>query len=131
MATIAGSEGTVKLSNDEIAEIKSYSIELQGETTDSTSFDNGGWRTHKHTLKTWSGTLDAFWDNTDSTGQALLTIGSSVVLGFYYEGETTGDKYLTGTATVTAITRQANVDGLVEAQFSFMGNGVLNDQTVA
>lgn len=133
MGTHAGNEGSVQISSNEIAEVKSWSIEEQGETADSTTFDNtNGWRTHKHTLKGWSGEVECCWDEADTNGQGALTIGSSVTLNLYPEGDdVNGDVYYTGTATVTGISRQASVDGMVEASFSFQGNGALTQSTVS
>lgn len=133
MATHAGIEGTVEIGANAVAEIRSWSIEEQGETADSTSFTNtNGWRTHKHTLKTWSGEVECFWDEADTNGQGALTIGSSVTLNVYPEGDdVNGDVYYTGTATVTGISRQASVDGMVEASFTFQGNGALTESTVS
>lgn len=137
MATHAGIEGTVKLGSNAIAEVRSWSIEEQGDTSDSTTFDNaanangGKWRTHKHTLSGWSGNVECFWDETDTNGQNALTIGASVTLNVYAEGDSTGDIYYSGTATVTSISRSASVDGLVEASFSFQGNGALTQSTVS
>ena len=129
MATHAGIEGTVEIGSDTIAEIRSWSIEEQGETADDTTLSNtSGWRTHLHTLKSWTGQVDCFWDETDSNGQGALTIGASVTLNVFPEGDdVNGDVYYTGTATVTNITRQAAVESVVEASFSFQGNGALTE----
>lgn len=126
MATHTGTEGTVKIGSDAIAEVKSYTLSEEGETADSTTLDNtNGFRTHKHTLKTWSGSIECFWDETDTNGQVALSVGSSVTLNLYPEGDSSGDNYYTGTATVTGVETSAAVDGLVEAKFSFLGNGAL------
>ena len=132
MANHAGNEGTVHIASNVVAEIRSWSLEEQGETADTTTFANaGGWRTHLHTLKGWSGELECYWDETDSNGQGSLTIGASVTLNVYPEGDSSGDVSYSGTATVTGITRQAAVDGIVEAAFSFQGNGQLTEATVS
>jgi hypothetical protein len=48
-----------------------------------------------------------------------------VTVKFYPEGATTGDKYYTGTALVTGISRSASVDGMVDASYSLKGTGAL------
>lgn len=132
MATHTGTEGSVEIGANAIAEVRSYSLTEEGETADTTTLDNtSGWRTHKHTLKAWNGEVEAFWDETDTNGQVALTIGSSVTLNLYPEGSTSGDNYYTGTATVTQAEVSAAVDGIVETKFSFQGNGALTRGDVA
>jgi predicted secreted protein len=81
-------------------------------------------------LTSFSGSLDVFWDETDTSGQGALTIGSEVTLNVYPEGDTSGDTYYTGTAIVTGVSRSASFDGLVEASVSVQGTGALTSTTV-
>ena len=124
MATHTGSEGTVKVGANTIAEIRSYSIEQTADTTEDTTMGDA-WRTHKTTLKAWSGTVDVFWDETDTTGQGALVVGAEVTANFYPEGSTTGDTYLTGTAIVTGKTISASFDGMIESTITLQGTGAL------
>lgn len=127
MPTHTGTEGSVKIDENNIAEVRSWSLSEEGETADTTTLDNtDGWRTHKHTLKAWSGEIEAFWDETDIDGQVSLSRGSSVNLNLYPQGDATGDNYYSGVATVTDANVSAAIDGIVEAKFTFQGNGVLN-----
>jgi predicted secreted protein len=129
MATHKGSEGTVKVGSNAVAEIKSYSIEESADTLEDTSMGDSA-RTYKPSLSNFSGSLDVFWDETDTNGQGALSIGSEVVLNVYPEGDTTGDTYYTGSAIVTGVSRSASFDGLVEASISVQGNGALTSTTV-
>lgn len=124
MATHTGSEGTVKVGANAIAEIRSYSIEQTADTTEDTTMGDA-WRTHKTTLKSWSGTVDVYWDETDTTGQGALVVGAEVTANFYPEGSTTGDMYLTGTAIVTGKTVSASFDGMIESTITLQGTGAL------
>ncbi len=124
MATHTGSEGTVKVGANAIAEIRSYSIEQTADTTEDTTMGDS-WRTHKTTLKSWSGTVDVYWDETDTTGQGALVVGAEVTANFYPEGSTTGDMYLTGTAIVTGKTVSASFDGMIESTITLQGTGAL------
>jgi len=130
MATHTGSEGTVKVGANAIAEIRSYSIEETADTTEDTTMGDS-YRTHKTTLKSWSGSVDVLWDETDTNGQSALVVGSEVTANFYPEGSTTGDAYLTGTAIVTSKSISASFDGMVEASISLQGTGALSTATVA
>jgi predicted secreted protein len=130
MATHTGSEGTVKVGANTIAEIRSYSVEETADTVEDTAMGDS-YRTHKTTLKSWSGSIDVFWDETDTNGQIALTVGSEVTANFYPEGSTSTDAYLTGTAIVTGKTISASFDGMVESTISLQGTGALSASTVA
>jgi predicted secreted protein len=129
MATHKGSEGTVKVGTNAVAEIRSYSIEESADTLEDTSMGDSA-RTYKPSLSNFSGSLDVFWDETDTNGQGALSIGSEVTLNVYPEGDTAGDTYYTGSAIVTGVSRSASFDGLVEASISVQGNGALTATTV-
>jgi hypothetical protein len=130
MATHTGSEGTVRVgATNNILEIRSYSIEETADTAEDTSMGDS-YRTHKTTLKAWSGTVDVFWDELDTTGQGALTVGSEVAIRFMPEGATAGDVYLTGTAIVTGKTVSASFDGMVESTITMQGTGALSYATV-
>ena len=130
MATHKGSEGIVKVgSSNVVAEIRSYSIEESADTLEDTSMGDSA-KTYKASLTSFSGSLDVFWDETDSSGQGALSIGAEVTLNFYPEGDTSGDIYYTGSAIVTGVSRTASYDGLVEASISVQGNGALTESTV-
>jgi predicted secreted protein len=130
MATHKGSEGIVKVGSNSVAEIRSYSIEESADTLEDTSMGDSA-RTYKPSLTSFSGSLDVFWDETDSSGQGALSIGSEVTLNVYPEGDTTGDTYYTGSAIVTGVSRTGAFDGLVEASISVQGNGALTESTAA
>ena len=129
MATHKGSEGTVKVGSNAVAEIRSYSIEESADTLEDTSMGDSA-RTYKPSLTSFSGSLDVFWDETDASGQGALSIGSEVTLNVYPEGDTAGDTYYSGSAIVTGVSRTGSFDGLVEASISVQGNGALTESTV-
>lgn len=129
MATHTGSEGTVKVGSNAVAEIRSFSLEETADTLDDTTMGDTA-RTYKSSLTTFTGSLDVYWDETDTSGQGALTIGASVTLNVYPEGDTSGDTYYSGTAIVTGVTRSASFDGLVEASISVQGSGALTATTV-
>ncbi len=130
MATHAGSEGKVYAGSDQVAEVKSWSMEVTSDTVDA-SIIGTSWRKNQATIKSWSGSFDAFWDETDSDGQGALAVGGTVTLNMYPEGDDSGDTYWTGDVIITSISYSAAFDGLVEASFSFTGTGALSTSTVA
>ena len=118
-----GSEGTVHVGTDAVAEIRSYSVEETADTLETTSMGDAA-RTHLASLTSFSGSLDVYWDETD-TAQIALTVGTSVTIKFYPEGTASSAKYYSGTAIVTGVSRSASFDGLVEASISVQGTGAL------
>ena len=129
MATHKGSEGTVKVGTNAVAEIRSYNIDETADTLEDTSMGDSA-RTYKPSLTSFSGSLDVFWDETDTSGQGALSIGSEVTLNVYPEGDTAGDTYYSGSAIVTGVSRSASFDGLIEASISVQGTGALTETTV-
>lgn len=129
MATHAGSEGTVKSGANAIAEIRSFSLEESADTIEDTTMGDAS-RTYLTGLKTFSGSVDVFWDETDTDGQVSFAVGSSVTLAVYPEGDTSGDTYYSGTAIVTGRTITSSFDGMVEASFTLQGTGALTASTV-
>lgn len=129
MATHAGSEGTVKSGANAIAEIRSFSLEESADTIEDTTMGDAS-RTYLTGLKTFSGSVDVFWDETDTNGQVSFAVGSSVTLAVYPEGDTAGDTYYSGTAIVTGRTITSSFDGMVEASFTLQGTGALTATTV-
>lgn len=130
MATHTGSEGTVRVgATNAVLEIRSYSVEETADTVEDTSMGDS-YRTFKTTLKGWSGSVDVFWDETDTTGQGALTPGSEVNIRFYPEGAVTADVYYTGQAIVTGKTITGSFDGMVESTITVQGTGALTSATV-
>lgn len=130
MAVHKGSEGTVKVGANEILEIRSYSIEESADTLETSTMGDTA-RTYVPSLTTFTGSVDVYWDETDTTGQGALSIGAEVTLNVYPEGDTSADTYYTGSAIVTGVTRTASFDGLVEASITLQGTGALTESTVA
>ena len=129
MATHKGSEGTVHVGSNAIAEIRSYSLDETADTVEDTTMGDAA-RTYLASLTTFSGSIDVFWDETDTDGQVALAVGSSVTLKFYPEGATSGDTYYSGTALVTGKNITASFDGMVEASISVQGTGAITTATV-
>lgn len=129
MATHKGSEGTVKSGANAIAEIRSYTITETADVLEDTTMGDSS-RTYLASLKTFTGSIDCFWDETDTNGQLTLDPGSSVTINIYPEGSSSGDTYYTGTVLITEKSITASFDGMVEASFSFQGTGALSETTV-
>lgn len=129
MATHTGSEGVIKSGANTVAEVRSYTISETGDTIEDTSMGDSS-RTFKAGLKTFTASVEAFWDETDTNGQGSFDVGSSVTLNVYPEGSSSGDVYYTGSAIVTGKTVNGTFDGMVEASFTLQGTGALSETTV-
>jgi len=130
MATHKGSEGTVKFGANAIAEVRTWTINETADTVEDTTMGDSA-RTYKPSLTSWDGSVDVYWDETDTNGQVAATIGAEVTLNVYPEGATSGDAYYSGSAIVTGVSRTASFDGMVEASITFRGTGALTAGTVA
>ncbi len=129
MATHKGSSGLIKVGSATVSEIKSYSLEESADTIETTKMGDAA-RTYLPSLTSFSGSIDCFWDETDTSGQVALAVGASVTLVFYPEGEASGDTYYSGTALVTGKTITGSFDGMVEASISVQGTGAITTTTV-
>tara|TARA_R110000868_G_scaffold313856_3_gene574865 strand:- start:2974 stop:3366 length:393 start_codon:yes stop_codon:yes gene_type:complete len=130
MSTFSGKDGVIKSGSNAVAEVRSWSIEETAGTTNDTVMGDD-WDTHKVTQKSWSGSCDVYFDDTDADGQATFVAGASVTVHFQMEGDTSGDHDFTGTVTITSRSVSSSHDGIIEASFSFTGNGALTESTVA
>jgi hypothetical protein len=124
-----GSEGTVKFTSAAIAELRSWTLSMTGEVIEDTTLTDAA-KTFQAGNTAWSGSFSCFWDETDTSGQMAGTVGASVTLNMYPEGDTSGDTYYTGTAIITGNNLSAAINGMVEAEYTFQGTGALTKTTV-
>ncbi len=128
MATKIGKDGIVKSGSNTVSEVRSWSIEETANTIPDTVMGDAE-ESHLLTTVAWSGQMECYWDALD-VGQADFTIGATVTLNLYPEGSDSGDEWYSGSAIVNSISRQASLDGIVEASIGFIGCGALTEATV-
>lgn len=128
MANHSGSEGTVHVGGNAIAEIRDWSVEESAEVLDDTTMGDT-WITNKSSLLSWTASINCFWDETDATGQQTMTNGALVALVMYPEGTGVGATRFTGSAIVTSISRTGSYNGMVEASLSVTGTSTLVEST--
>jgi hypothetical protein len=132
MGTHWGNEGLVRVGSNTVAEVTEYEFTQSVTPVDDTAIGDA-WKTHiaGSGIKEWSGSLTCHWDEADTNGQEALVVGASVTLNLHPEGNTSGDKYWTGTASITEVTMTVPMDGsTIRRTFNFMGNGALTLSTV-
>ena len=128
MATFSGSAGVVKAGGNAIGEIRSFTVDQTGDTVEDTAMGDST-RSFKATLNTFTASIDALFDDTD-TAQTAMTIGSSLAFLFQPEGSGSGAYQLSGSGIVTGISQRQSFDGLVERSFTVQGTGALTIGTV-
>ena len=129
MATHTAANGVIKVGSNAVAEVTGFSIEYNSDTVEDTVIGDTA-RTYIPTLKSFTASLDAFWDETDTNGQGALTVGTSVTFAVYPEGDTTGDTYYTGSGIITGRTISSSTGEMITASFTVQGSGDLTETTV-
>ena len=129
MATHTAASGVIKVGANAVAEITGYSIEHTSDVVEDSVIGDAA-RTYKATLKQFTASLDAFWDETDTNGQLALDVGTEVTFSIYPEGEDSGSTYYTGSGIITGRTISTSVGEMITASFSIQGNGDLTETTV-
>ena len=119
----------MKVGANAIAELRSWSLDQSQDTVESTKLGDTV-KTYSATQSSSSGTMDCFWDETDTNGQVACTIGATVTLNLYPEGATSGDTYYTGSAIITSVGVAQTHDGIVERSIGFQISGAVTIGTV-
>lgn len=130
MGTHHGNEGIAKVGANQIAEVVAFSVTETAEVADD-SVKGDAARTHLLGKTSWTGNITCRWDETDTNGQEAMTIGASITLNLYPEGDASTDVELTGTATIINRTLNSPLDDTVEMTFELQGNGALARGVVA
>lgn len=129
MANHHGSEGVVRVGANAVAEVISFSFSQQAEYAETTTLADTDKKYNIVAIKSWSGSLTCFWDETDTNGQVAIAPGANVALVLAPEGVDSGDTRYSGNALVTEITRTVNRGAITEISFNFQGNGALTAAT--
>lgn len=130
MATVSGNNGDVYIGSDQVAEVKSFDITETDNVIESTSMGDAS-KTFEAGLKEASGTITCHFDKADSTGQEAMTVGASVSLKLYPEGNSTGNREISFTAQITSVGVSEAINEIVERSFGFTADGDVTHGTVA
>lgn len=129
MATHTAASGVIKVGSNAVAEITGYSLEYTSDTVEDTVIGDSA-RTYLPTLKQFTASVDAFWDETDTNGQVALVVGTQITFAVYPEGADSGDTYYSGSAIITGRTISSSVGEMITANFTLQGTGDLTAATV-
>lgn len=120
MANYKGSEGFVKIGANTVAEIRDWSLTMSADTIEDTVMGETV-RTFKSSLTTATGSVTAYYDDTDSNGQALMDAGDTPTLLLYFDS----DSYYSVPAIITERGVSSSFDGMVETTFSFQASAAV------
>lgn len=113
--TVSGKYWTVS----ELAGFYNWSLDTSADMEDCTTFASSGWREFTPTLKGFTISAEAYWQ--DETFQDRLA--EEVVVSLY-ANEANDERY-EGFAYITSDSVETPVDGLVQESVEFTGNGEL------
>lgn len=133
MGTYKGKEGSVTVGatpGTAVGELRSFEVTTTANLVDASRMGDD-WTREESTQNSWSGSMEVFWDPTD-TGQDLLVVGDRVTLNLFPQGNGVGatDVYLSGIATISEVGHKQSHDNLVERSVSFKGYGALTEGTI-
>jgi len=129
MAVHTTADAVLKVGTATVAQVTSVTVDTASESVETTTLGHST-RAYTAGRKSWSGSAEVNWDETDTNGQIALIEGSAATLSFYPEGSASGAYYYSGAIIVTSNSYSAAIDGLVTASISFVGNGTLSRATV-
>jgi hypothetical protein len=129
MANHTGQAGLVKLGTDVVGSVTGFSIDTTGDVIESSNLGSTA-RTYMAGRTSFTASVDANFDEGDSSGQLALTVGSTVALKLYPEGADSGDYYWSGSAIVTGESHSVTLDDLIKSSMTLQGSGVLTRTTV-
>ena len=129
MANHHGTEGLVKVGANTVAEVTGFNFTATAEYAEDTTLSDTAKTYNTIAITSWNGSLTAFWDETDTSGQQALDPGANVALVLAPEGIASGAVRYSGNALITEITRTVQTGAITEVTFNFIGNGTLAEAT--
>ena len=144
--TKLGNGGAVHITTDGgtsyevVAEIKSWSLDEQVDSIDTTTMADSGVRQFTAGHKTWSGTADLYipYDYTEGTPDTLteqftvgdtevetITVGTIYDWKFYADDSVDTFESYNGKGMVTSVSRSAAHDGMVEMSVTIQGMSLI------
>jgi hypothetical protein len=124
--------GDASAPTDVLAQCTSYSLDKQLESVDVSHIGSAS-KEFTSAQESWSSTMEVSYDPSDSAQAKLLerSAGAStpIYVSYFYEGNTAGDKYLTGQGFLTGISWSQEPNGVITASVSVQGSGALTEST--
>jgi len=128
MATYTGNDGVVKIGTNTVAEVTSFTVTENADRVEDTALGDTN-RTYKSGLSDVSGTIECHYDDTDTSGQGAMTVGSTVSLVLWPLGAGTGNPEWTVSATILGINTTVQFNEIIGASFEWGAAGTLTKGT--
>jgi hypothetical protein len=129
MAILKGKDGVISQGLNNLGCISSFSITMEADTLEATCMGHAGWRQFEGSLKSWNGTVEAYFEDDYTAGQ-IPDIGETITITFKVtDGDTTPADQVTytGDAVVTSRSVEVGVEDLVTMSFDLTGSGPLTE----
>ena len=123
MAVLKGKDGSISAGLNNLANITSFTINEEADTLETTAMGNGGYKTFVGSLKSWSGTVEAVFDDTDSA----VAVGSAITLTVVVDDGSSNQVQYSGSCIVTSRSVEVGVADLVTVSFDVTGTGALTE----
>lgn len=134
MAVINGTLMRLLLDGVAIAAAKSCTLNINTDTPDASSKSSGGWAQHIQGLRSWDVSFDGLYDPTGTLSFEQLydeiNGRTSVVMELAQIDGTGGGEVYRGTASVTSVSINAEMEAPVTLSGTLTGNGALAKGTV-
>ena len=129
MATHVGTSGVVKVGANTVAEVTGFTLNETQDTVEDTSLTDSK-KSYIALRGDATATIECHWDETDTSGQEALDVGSSATIELYPEGADSGDAYYTGTGIVTSADVAVSMDGIISRTLGIQFSGGVTHTTV-
>jgi len=123
MAVLKGKDGSISAGLNNLANITSFTINEEADTLETTAMGNAGYKTFVGSLKSWSGTVEAVFDDTDSA----VAVGSAITLTVVVDDGSSNQVQYSGSCIVTSRSVEVGVADLVTVSFDVTGTGALTE----
>ena len=128
MATVTGNDGVVLIDTNVVAEVTSFTINENADRIEDTALGDSN-RTYKAGLADVSGSIECWYDKSDTNGQEAMTVGSTVNLVLRPEGTGSGLAEWTVSADVLTNETAINFNEIVTRNFTWGAAGALTKGT--
>lgn len=115
----------------QFGEVRSYTLEITSNTIDVSTIGTD-WKAYLRGQRSWSGTIECFYDPTDAAQaelESLVDAGSTIHLTFLDLGTGSGNPQKEGDAVVTGVTTTVTTEDAIGLSISFQGTGPLTTTT--
>ena len=123
MAVLKGKDGSISVGLNNLANITSFTINEEADTLETTAMGNAGYKTFVGSLKSWTGTVEAVFDDTDSA----VAVGSAITLTVVVDDGSSNQVQYSGSCIVTSRSVEVAVADLVSVTFEVTGTGALTE----